>query len=116
MASNWYTSKQWQHKRENILRRDGYICRYASRYGRREPAEIVHHIFPREEYPQYALCSWNLISLSRASHNVMHDRDTRELTAEGVDLLRRTARKNNISIPEKYSELSDNSASPPVIG
>ena len=40
----------------------------------------------------------------------------RELTAEGVDLLRRTARKNNISIPEKYSKLSDNAASPPVIG
>lgn len=113
--SNWYTSRRWQHKREQIMRRDGYICRYESRFGRRVPAELVHHIFPREEFPQYAMASWNLISLCRASHNVMHDRDTRELTAEGIDLLRRTARKNNIPIPEKYLNVSDNSASPPVV-
>ena len=112
MARNWYTSKQWQHKRENILRRDGYICRYEARFGRRVPAELVHHIFPREEFPQYAMASWNLISLSLASHNAMHDRVTRELTAEGVDLLRRTARKYNIPIPKKYAEVSDNSTPP----
>ena len=113
---DFYETKKWISLRESIFRRDKYICQLSKRYGKLLQAEIVHHIFPREEYPQYALCNWNLISLSRASHNVMHDRDTRELTAEGVDLLRRTARKNNISIPEKYSELSDDSVSPPVIG
>ena len=115
MAHNWYTSRLWQHKRERILRRDGYICRYASRFGRHEPAEVVHHIFPREEFPQYAMDSWNLISLSRASHNIMHDRDTNDLTAEGIDLLRRTARRYNIPIPKKYLKLSENTASPPVV-
>lgn len=107
-TTNWYTSKRWQSKRAKIMRRDGYICRYASRFGRHEPAEMVHHIFPREDFPQYELCDWNLISLSRAAHNIMHDRDTGELTKEGIDLLCRTARKNKIKIPDRYTEVSDN--------
>ena len=107
-ATNWYTSKRWQKKIGKIMRRDGYICRYASRFGRREPAELVHHIFPREDFPQYELCDWNLISLSHASHNMMHNRDTGALTKEGVKLLCRTPRKNNIPIPSQYAEVSEN--------
>lgn len=73
------------------------------RYGRPVQAEIVHHIFPKGEFPEYAYCLWNLISLSRKTHNEMHDRATDELTAKGKDLLRRTARKNNIPVPDKYA-------------
>ena len=99
---DFYKSTKWIEKRNSILRRDGYMCQLSKRYGKMLPAEIVHHIFPRSEFPEYAFESWNLISLTRAKHNELHDRDTDELTEEGAELLRRTARKNNIPIPGKY--------------
>ena len=35
-------------------------------------------------------CEWNLIALSQASHNAMHDRTTGKLTEFGEQLRRRT--------------------------
>ena len=66
------------------------MCQLSRRYGRRVPAEVVHHIYPADEYPEYAFCLWNLISLSRAMHNTLHDRNTDKLTPAGVALMRRT--------------------------
>ena len=65
-------------------------------------ANTVHHIFPAEDFPQYAFEKWNLISLSSEAHNMMHDRTTNELTDAGMELLRRTARKNKIPVPLRY--------------
>lgn len=62
----------------------------------------MHHVFPREEYPEYQWQAWNLISLSGEMHNRLHDRVTNELTDEGIELLKRVARKNNISVPMRY--------------
>ena len=76
-------NKRWRRLRALALRRDGYRCREAARYGRREAAQVVHHIWPAEEYPEYAYCLWNLVSLSSAAHDAMHDRATRKLTALG---------------------------------
>lgn len=64
----------------------------------------MHHIFPADEFPEYAYTDWNLISLTRHAHNTLHDRDTDELTEAGRQLLIRTARKNNIPIPDKYKD------------
>ena len=61
-------------------------------------ANTVHHIFPVSKYPEYQWCEWNLISLSREAHNRMHIRETDELTEDGLRLMRRTARKENITI------------------
>lgn len=83
-------NKRWRRLRERALRRDGYQCREAKRYGVAEPAEVVHHIWPAEEYPEYAYCLWNLISLSAANHNRMHDRTTGKLTTLGESWRRRT--------------------------
>ena len=85
-----YDGKRWQRLRESILRRDGYQCRESRRYGKTVEATIVHHIYPAEEYPEYAWCSWNLISLSREAHNAMHDRNTGALTALGREWMRRS--------------------------
>ena len=71
---NFYKLKQWEKKREQILRRDHFQCQEAKRYGKYMEAVIVHHIYPLEEYPELALKSWNLISLSKEYHNQMHDR------------------------------------------
>lgn len=85
-----------------ILRRDGYQCQLSKRFGKIRQAEMVHHIFPRAEFPEYRYAAWNLISLTQAMHNKLHDRNTDELTEEGIKLLRRTAIKNGIPIPLRY--------------
>lgn len=94
-----YKSKRWERLRADILKRDNYMCQESLRYGKRVQANTVHHIFPAKLFPEYQWEPWNLISLSGAVHNEMHVRDTDELTDRGLDLLRRTARKNKISIP-----------------
>lgn len=85
-----YDGKRWKHKAAAAMRRDGYKCQLSKRYGKNVPAEVVHHIYPVDEYPEYAYCLWNLISLSRKMHNTLHDRGNDALTAEGVALMRRT--------------------------
>lgn len=81
----FYLTTKWKKKRARILRRDEYLCQEAKRYGRSEPAEVVHHIYPLELYPELALESWNLISLSNKSHNKMHKRNSHEMTRNGLD-------------------------------
>lgn len=101
---DFYKSPRWEQKRISVLRRDGYMCQLSKRYGQQKQAEIVHHIFPRDEFPEYAFDDWNLISLTREKHNALHDRDTDELTEAGAELLRRTARRQGIEVPEKYAK------------
>lgn len=81
-----YRSKRWEAKRDVILRRDGYECQYFKRFGKHVEADTVHHIYPADDYPEYAFENWNLISLSREAHNMMHDRQTGALTKEGLRL------------------------------
>ncbi len=84
------TNRRWRALREQALRRDRFMCRESARYGRMIPADTVHHVWPAEEYPEYAYCLWNLISLSLAAHNEMHDRQTNEITELGRYWQRRT--------------------------
>lgn len=98
MSSFDYFSPRWKRLATAVMRRDGYKCQLSKRYGKAVPAEVVHHIYPVDEYPEYAYCAWNLISLSRAAHNRLHDRNTNALTSEGIALMRRTHKpddKNN---------------------
>jgi len=99
-SDEFYKSSRWRHLRSVILRRDGYMCQASRRYGKRVPADTVHHIFPREEFPEYQWQPWNLISLSADAHNRMHDRVTNALTKEGLELMRRTARRQGIKAQE----------------
>lgn len=85
-----YKKKRWQRKRQIILRMDGYRDRVAARYGRNIEANTVHHIYPVDAFPEYAWCDWNLISVSQDTHNKLHNRETGELTAEGLRLMRAT--------------------------
>nr|DAL14543.1 MAG TPA_asm: HNH endonuclease bacteriophage, HNH Endonuclease, DNA.52A [Caudoviricetes sp.] len=91
-------NRRWRRLRERVLHRDGYMCQEARRYGKYEPAEVVHHIWPAEDYPEYAYCAWNLISLSVANHDKLHDRTTRKLTPDGERWRKRTPPP---SAPEK---------------
>lgn len=96
MGEPFYKSKRWKRLRKAVLARDGYQCQESKRYGKALPATTVHHIFPREDYPQYQWEPWNLISLSADAHDQMHNRTTRELTQQGLELLERTATKYGI--------------------
>jgi len=94
-----YQSKRWEKKRAKILRRDKYVCQLSKRYGKLRQANTVHHIFPVELFPEYQWEDWNLISLCAEEHNSLHDRETHQLTAKGVELLTRTARLRGIPLP-----------------
>ena len=101
-AEPFYKLPRWEKLRAAILRRDGYRCRESARFGKRAEANTVHHIFPREQFPEYQWEPWNLVSLAGDVHDQMHDRNTGELTARGADLLRRTARRRGMEVPERY--------------
>ena len=85
-----YRGSRWEHLRDAAFRRDKYRCRECARFGRRSPAERAHHAWPAEEYPEYQWALWNLVSLCRGCHDMMHDRQTRQLTERGRYWLRRT--------------------------
>lgn len=85
-----YKARRWERLRAQVMRRDGYRCQLSKRFGKAVPADLVHHIYPVDEFPEYAFEPWNLISVSRAAHNKLHDRDSDKLTAEGIALRRRT--------------------------
>ena len=85
-----YGSRKWKKKREKILRLDGYKDVIAARYGRTIEAVIVHHIYPADEYPEYSMQDWNLISVSKETHNRLENRKTRELTDFRLALKLRT--------------------------
>lgn len=86
-----YKARRWERLRAQVMRRDGYRCQLSKRYGKAVPADLVHHIYPVDEFPEYAFEPWNLIAVSRAAHNKLHDRDSDKLTAEGIALMRRTS-------------------------
>lgn len=105
MATHDLKVARWTKLREYILRRDRYLDQIALRYGKRIEANTVHHIFPREFYPQYTYEAWNLISVSHKTHNRLHDRDSHKLTKEGFDLLVRVARQQKIELPDSLADL-----------
>lgn len=98
MASHDLNVKRWEDLRAYVLRRDRFLDQLQLRYGKRVEANIVHHIFPREFFPEYTYCSWNLISLSHSTHNGLHDRSGHKLSKKGWELLKRTARAQGIEL------------------
>ena len=98
MTDPFYLSPRWIRLRKVILRRDGYVCQYFKRYGKTVEAKTVHHIFPRQEYPEYEWQAWNLISLSYEAHMMMHG-EGGALTDEGMKLATRVALRVGVSPP-----------------
>ena len=94
---SFLNSKAWKNKREHILRRDKYTDQLELRAGRRIPATLVHHILPRDRFPEYSLQDWNLISISEQTHRALHT-PFGELTDAGTELMRRTAHEHGIKL------------------
>ena len=51
-----YDSVRWKRLARMVMRRDGYMCQLAKRYGKAVLAEVVHHIFPVDEYRAFMIC------------------------------------------------------------
>ena len=98
----FYKSARWKRLRSFILKRDGCMCQISIRYGKRVEATTVHHVFPRDEFPEYQWSAWNLIALSSTRHDELHDRNTGALTDKGIQLLRRVAQRYDMTIPAQY--------------
>ncbi|MGI5840169.1 MAG: HNH endonuclease [bacterium] len=88
---NLYKTTRWLRLRRAVLRRDEYLCRECRRYGKTTPATTVHHIYPAEQYPQWWMMNWNLLSLCGSCHDKMHDRNSGALTALGREWMVRTS-------------------------
>ncbi len=84
MTNPLYLSPKWERKRERVFKRYNYLCQESRRYGRTEPAEVVHHIYTVEEYPELAFEDWNLLPVTHRAHNSMHKRNSHELTEKGL--------------------------------
>lgn len=100
-TKQFYKSSAWKLARARALRRDGYICQLNKRYGKAIEAQVVHHILPLEFYPEHRLKPWNLISLSTAAHESLHNRNEHTLTIEGWRLMEKTAQAQGIELTSK---------------
>ena len=72
MENNFYHSQRWRTVRRKALRRDKFLCVECSRYGKKTPATVVHHIKERSAYPELEYELGNLESLCEACHNKRH--------------------------------------------
>lgn len=45
---SFYNTTRWESKRQKVLRRDQYLRQECKRYGKRIPANTVHHMHNRE--------------------------------------------------------------------
>ncbi len=68
----FYKSKEWRHKRKEILYRDNNECQKCKRAGRYSKAETVHHKRHLKKFPELALMDGNLESLCYQCHNEEH--------------------------------------------
>lgn len=110
MNDTFYNSARWRKHARAIMSRDGYRDQVEARYGRAVPAELVHHILPLQEYPEHAWTEWNLISISRATHNRLHLEDG-SLSLQGWRLADRVARLHGVRPPERPQGRNNSSRS-----
>ena len=100
-----YKTEKWRKLRSKALRRDSYKSVLSARYGRSVQADTVHHILPVEIFPEYMWRLWNLASMTSGEHDRMHVRRSHQLTAEGMELARRTALKQGLDVQEVMRRL-----------
>lgn len=74
----FYSSTAWKNLRDNVRKRDHYLCQDCLKKGIQTPAEEVHHITPitaeNVNDPEITLNEKNLISLCRECHRKRHEK------------------------------------------
>ena len=99
MNDDFYNSEKWRKKSKRILSLNNYVDQVQRRYGKYIQADLIHHALPLEDFPQYAYNDYNLIPVSYNTHRSLHNPDG-TLTAPGIEVARRAARKIGIDITE----------------
>ena len=51
----FYDNAPWRSKRLEILKKLNWECQICKQHGRHRRAVIVHHVFHRDEFPQWEL-------------------------------------------------------------
>lgn len=100
-ADPFYQTKRWEGLRKSAMLRDAYKCQSCKLKQRATQATCVHHIFPRDSFPQYETELWNLMSLCDKCHNEMHDRFTKGLSHKGKVFMRAKASEQKIKLTTK---------------
>ena len=72
MPDNFYKTQRWKKLRKQALRRDAFQCIECRKYFRSRTATVVHHVKPRELYPELQWRLDTLESLCEACHNRKH--------------------------------------------
>lgn len=103
MIEGFYESTKWRKKAARVLSLHNYVDQVKKRYGKLEEADMVHHALPLEDFPEYAFHNHNLIPVSRRTHRGLHN-DDGTLTAAGVEVARRAARKIGVDVSSYLSE------------
>lgn len=102
VVHKFYNTSAWKHLRALVLREAEYKDQLELRTGRNVPADMVHHIFPRDKYPEYELERWNCIAVSNETHELLHIRSSNNLSPLGWELLFETAEKQNIPLSRLF--------------
>ena len=69
-----YHGGRWAKLRQIVMSRHNYLDAYALEQGEVIPADTVHHIIPVKDDDTLFFEPSNLIPVSRASHDVIHQR------------------------------------------
>lgn len=97
----FYKTKKWRKKRAVMFRKYKYLCQETRRYGTDTDAEVLHHIYPKEEYPELAYEDWNLLPVTNKKHNTFHNREDNSITAKGMYWQRKREREFNAFYAER---------------
>ena len=72
----FYKSAAWFRVRGRVLKRDGYRCRNCGVDVRAKGMAHVHHVLPRQKFPELRLHEPNLETLCHPCHRALHYRGT----------------------------------------
>lgn len=97
-SEKFYKSPEWKRLRARALKRDGYMDQLLLREGKHREADTVHHALPIDRFPEYRLKLWNVISVTRETHEALHNRITGGLSPEGEMLMHEIARKAGVKL------------------
>lgn len=72
----FYNDRKWRKLSKEAKRRDKNECQHCKAKGLYAEAEQTHHIKELKDYPHLAYDLFNLISLCKKCHNIVHGKGT----------------------------------------
>lgn len=73
---------RWQKKRLEIMKRDGWKCRYCESS---DKSLVVHHVVYENNHEPWEYDDWKLLTLCEDCHSIIHTRD--ELLEANIEII-----------------------------